>query len=115
MSLSTFRTYCRAGTEDIDVQIGWPIKASGEGEDWSCSYRIVGLGSEAIKVAVGIDPLQAMLLALTYISTTIYFSEEFASGKIVWEAGSTKSDLGLPIAENVRDQIAALRSLVDEV
>ena len=76
--------------------------------DWSCEYQVIGLDSEGLKTSYGVDGIQAFILALTYISTTLYFSDEFQSGMLTW-LGSR--DLGLPIAENVREDVEAIRSI----
>ena len=73
---------------------------------------IKGLGDSRIRKAVGGDQIQAIMLALTYLSTTLYFLNEYEEGKLIWEGGMSPSDLGLPIADSVKADVERLRAKV---
>lgn len=97
---------------ELRIMIDAPVRADENG-DWRCDYTIDGLDGSKIRTAIGIDPIQALTLALTYISTSLYFSDEYAKGKLSWEGGMSRSDLGLPVAEIARPDVQQLRDKVD--
>lgn len=74
--------------------------------DWACEYQIEGIGSGKTRKSYGVDGIQAFWLALTYVSTTLYFSEEFKTGKLTWLG---KRELGLPIADSARYEIEQMK------
>src|SRR5260221_3164938 len=83
-------------TQTVTVNIGKPKKFRG-GHDYYCPYRITGIGQEKIKYAGGVDPVQALHLALMKIGTELYTSKEAKAGRLRWDGGSTKGDLGFPV------------------
>ncbi len=76
-------------------------------DDWQCVYRVIGLGTLEPTKVMGADAIQAFTLALTFASTALYFSEEYEKGELAWEGGISIADLGLPVAEIVRDEVEA--------
>ncbi|CAN0455316.1 unnamed protein product, partial [Ectocarpus fasciculatus] len=94
---------------EVRLFVGAPVRAEDAHEDWHCDYKIDGLGSAKVRRAVGVDPIQAITLALTYLSTTLYFSDDYKEGKLSWDNGMTPADLGLPIADNVSADVHRLR------
>jgi hypothetical protein len=97
---------------ELRLIVGKPIPTDDGNQDWQCDYKIEGLGNAKVRQAVGVDPIQAIMLALTYLSTTLYFSDEYKDGKLSWLGGS---DLGLPIAEIVQADVERLRAKVDSL
>ncbi len=47
--------------------------------------------------------MQALLLALKRVGADLYTSAEAKAGLLTWEAGSSKSDLGFPVPDSIRD------------
>lgn len=115
MSESFERTLKHLDGHEIRLIVSNPTKAEdGEG-DWQCNYKIEGMGDCKIRKAVGGDQIQAIILALTYLSTTLYFSHEYNEGKLTWEGGMSPSDLGLPVADSVKADVERLREKVDSL
>ncbi|MHB8530524.1 MAG: DUF6968 family protein [Caulobacteraceae bacterium] len=70
-----------------------------------------GLGDGKDRKAFGIDSIQALMLALTQVSTNLYTSEDYERGDLVWEGG-LPGDLGLPTAAAVADMLRERRNRV---
>lgn len=98
---------------EVRLIVGKPIRTENGNGDWQCDYKIEGLGTAKVRRAVGGDQIQSIMLALTYISTTLHFSEEYKEGRLTWEGGVSPSDLGLPIAQSVKALVERLRAKVD--
>jgi hypothetical protein len=99
---------------EVEVFVGIPIQEGPNG-DWKCSYRICGIGSPRLKISMGGDGIQAFLLALIYVATTLYCSEEFENGELTWDGGMTISDLGFPVADTIREEIEAKKARVEQI
>lgn len=109
------RTLKHADGRELRLIVSQPTKTEDGNEDWRCEYKIEGLGNTRVRQATGVDQIQAIMLALTYLSTTLYFSEDYKVGKLVWEGGMTPSDLGLPVADSVKAEVERLRAEVDSL
>ncbi len=101
-------TLSRART--VTVTIGKPKKFRG-GNDYYCPYRITGIGQEQIGYAGGVDPVQALQHTLMKIGTDLYTSKEAKTGRLRWDAGSTKGDLGFPVPNAIRDLVPGTSTL----
>jgi hypothetical protein len=105
------RIYRTNADKIVTVRVGIPIRIENTANDWACAYQIDGLGDGRIRKAFGVDSIQAMILALTYVSTSLYTSEEYKHGNLAWDGGR---DLGLPAAvaiqEFLQEQKNSLRS-----
>jgi uncharacterized protein DUF6968 len=99
-----FREFFGPNGTRIRINVSNVIKDDSSG-DWKCEYWIEGLGSTGKKVSYGIDPIQAIYLALTYLSTKLYCSDEFKLGLITWGGGENEFDLGLPIARTIQEDV----------
>lgn len=86
----------------VTITIGKPEKFP-DAEDYYCPYQIVGIGSEHVRHAGGIDAVQALELALKMIGADLYTSQEAQAGVLSWNAGSKKGDLGVPVPDVLRD------------
>ena len=84
----------------VTVIVGIPQK---HGDDSVCIYKIVGIGDECVRHAMGIDALQALQLALKAIGTDLYTSEEAKAGVLSWEGELVKGDLGFPVPDIIKD------------
>jgi hypothetical protein len=59
-----------------------PVRATVR--DWSCSFRIVGFEPDIEKKAFGVDSLQALLLAVRMLHSTLQYEEKTRKGKFGW-------------------------------
>ena len=92
-------------TSKVTVLIGKPLRLpiEREWEDWRCPYQKLGGGDDRVRCAYGIDPVQALFLALQMIGAELYCSEEYKAGRLDWDCGKVKGDLGFPVADIIRD------------
>ena len=88
--------------QKVQVLIGKPEMLPGS-EDWYCPYQSVGIGSGKVRYAIGVDPVQALVLSLSMLGAELYCSSEYEAGRLSWECGAVKGDLGLPVSQNIRD------------
>ncbi|MGY2082518.1 DUF6968 family protein [Blastococcus sp. SYSU DS0539] len=72
----------------VSVRIGAPVPDPLPGGDWCCPHRIDGLGDDAVRVAFGVDSLQALLLSVHSLRLTLAQRAEAAGVALDW--------LGLP-------------------
>jgi len=79
----------------VTIVIGKPRKFR-KGPDYFCPYRILGMDDKMVHYTGGVDPVQAFQLALRQLASHLHSSKEAKAGKLSWEAGSTKRDLGFP-------------------
>ncbi len=73
----------------IKVTIGKPIQLADR--EWTCPYRISGLGDDAIYQVNGLDAIQAIKCAFTVIDGILKGSEPFQNGRLKWNGDN---DLG---------------------
>lgn len=99
------RHYTGRDGRSIELVVGQPEP---DGNDWCCAVRVDGKASKAM----GVDPIQAILLALTIAATRLYCSDEYPRGELTWMGGA---DLGLPIADSIRVDVEAARVEVARV
>jgi hypothetical protein len=90
------------GEQMVQILIGKPERLP-DHDDWYCSHQIVGIGSGEVKRIWGVDSVQALVLSLQMVGAQLYCSAEYAAGRLSWECGAVKGDLGLPVPENIRD------------
>lgn len=76
------------------VLLGKPKQLPGH-EDYYCPYQIKGAGSEKVRYAGGVDPFQALQLALSALGVELEVLNKELGGKLRWECG-TKGGLGFP-------------------
>lgn len=62
-------------TGKVTVLIGKPQQFPG-GDDWYCPHQKLGIGSGKVKYAGGVDPVQALVLALSMLGAELYCSRE---------------------------------------
>ena len=90
------------GKRTVTVLIGKPQQLP-DGEDWYCPHQKVGIGSGTVKCAIGIDPVQALALALSMVGAELYCSAEYEAGRLRWDCGRVEGDLGFPVPPNIQD------------
>ena len=98
------RVLTRSKGQKVTVTIGKPRKFRNE-SDYYCPFQIMGIGDEQVRYSGGVDTVQALQLALEQIGTRLYSSEEARTGKLSWDGGSTKGDLGFPVPDVIRDLV----------
>lgn len=77
-----------------------------DGNAWSCQYEIGWPGETRRSEAVGIDSVQALVLALQKIGTEIYTSDFHKSGTLDWDSAATNAawrGYGFPVPGKMRD------------
>lgn len=89
-------------TGKVTVLIGRP-QQSPSTDDWYCPYQKLGIGPNKVKYAAGVDSVQALILALSMLGAELYCSQEYEAGRLDWECGAVKGDLGFPVPPNIQD------------
>lgn len=90
------------GTQNVRVLIGTPKQQTGD-DNWYCPYQTDGIGSGRVGISYGVDPIQALVLALSMVGAELYCSKEYEAGRLSWDCGAVKGDLGFPVPESIRD------------
>jgi hypothetical protein len=89
------------GNRKVTVLIGKPQQLADI--DWYCPYQKVGIGSGKVMRAEGVDTVQALILALWMVGAELYCSDEYRAGRLTWDCGAVKGDLGFPVPPNIQD------------
>lgn len=87
----TLRLNCDGGERSVVVTIFMPEP---HGDDYICRFLIDGINCTSVPGAKGVDPIQAIILALTIIGAALYTSAEYTNGRLRWLDDS--DDLGFP-------------------
>ena len=90
--------------QKVEVLIGKPERCQ-DGVDWYCPYQKIGIGSGRVMRAQGVDAVQALVLALTMLGAELYCSKEYEAGRLSWDCGAVKGDLGIPVPPNIQDLV----------
>jgi hypothetical protein len=77
------------------VTFATPIRVPGS-TDYICHYRIEGLSCAGTRMAMGVDAVQALFLALANAASTLYSCEEHKAGRLTH---LDEKNLGLPAYE----------------
>lgn len=91
-------------SQKVEVLIGKPEPCP-DGIDWYCPHQTVGVGSGRVRYAIGVDAVQALVLALSMVGAELYTSDEYEAHRLNWDGGSVKGDLGFPVPPNIRDAL----------
>ena len=78
----------------ITVRIGRPRPFPAPPDDYFVPYQIVGIGSEGVHYAAGVDAVQALQLVMQVIGDHLAALNRARGGGISWDAGQTNGDLG---------------------
>ena len=90
----------------IRVVLGKPQRGPGGSDDdlILCPYQILGIGDEKVRSAGGVDPVQALQLAMGMIGSELYFKlNRQYGGKLRWEGGKD-GDLGFPVPPGLEQE-----------
>ncbi len=79
---------------EVLVLLGKPQQLP-DHSDYYCPYQIKGVGSEKVRYVCGVDPFQALLLALSSIGVELEVFNKELGGKLRWECGEKKG-VGIP-------------------
>ncbi len=90
------------GATAVRVLIGAPKQRINR-DDWYCPYQTDGIGSGRVGISYGVDSVQALVLALSMVGAELYCSREYEAGRLSWDCGAVKGDLGFPVPESIRD------------
>ena len=72
-------------------------------KDWGCRYTIGWPNGVEARTAYGIDGVQALVLTLQSIGTSLYFSDYHKSGRLKW--GDPNDGYGFPVPKDARDML----------
>ena len=86
-------------TQRTEIRIFAPER--GQHGDWSCRYEVDWPDGTYRKDIWGLDPVQALVLALQEIGDDIYCSEYHRAGTIRWEKAG--DGYGFPVSSTTRD------------
>ena len=100
MIIATRSLFLRAENRDIEIpiRIHAPEKAR---VDWMCRFDIGWPEGKAERWGGGVDPIQALVMALQMIGVEIYASRYHELGNLRWLA--TGQGYGFPVSHNARD------------
>ena len=73
------------------------------GKDWGCRYTIGWPNGVEARTGYGIDAVQALVLTLQSIGTSLYSSDYHKSGRLKW--GDPNDGYGFPVPKNARDML----------
>ena len=95
-----------SGDRTVRVSIGMP-RLYDTGPSYFCPIEIIGPITNTRKRAGGVDPVQALYLALQLIGTDLLFTPERKAGQLSWLG---QMDLGFPLPGTVE----GLRNAIPE-
>ena len=76
------------GVRDVRVRLGrprpWPESLA---SDWMCTYQVLGLGDERVGRVIGVDGLQALLLAAHFLPAELTARAKNEGGVCRWLGG----------------------------
>jgi hypothetical protein len=89
---------------DPDGRVSVPIHIHApepKDRSWTCCYEIHWPHGAWVHEAVGLDAVQALLIAHQLIGTTIYTSPYHQSGRLVWTRPG--EGYGFPVPSNIQE------------
>jgi hypothetical protein len=86
------------GASDVTVRLHAPEAAR---TDWVCRYEIGWPEGPIERYGMGIDAVQALLIALQMIGAELYTSDHHNAGRLQWLAPG--GGYGFPVANVIRD------------
>ena len=85
----------------LSIAFSKPVRVRGSA-DYVCFYEISGGSKAGLRRAVGVDSIQALVLAFTNAATMLYTSEEYKAGRLTHR---TDENLGLPTFASLSDLV----------
>jgi hypothetical protein len=83
---------------EVLVLLGKPQKLP-DHPDYYCPYQIKGAGDEKVRYVCGIDPFQALQLALSTLGVELEVLNKELGGRLRWECDAS-GGLGFPSDSN---------------
>jgi hypothetical protein len=79
----------------VVVKLGAPQQGCDRPDDWFCPWQIVGVGSEKVMYAAGVDAFHVFQLVMGMIGVTLHCEAERAGLRMYW-LDEADSDIGFP-------------------
>jgi hypothetical protein len=84
----------KGASPEVLVLLGKPQKLP-DHSDYYCAYQIKGAGDEKVRYTCGVDPFQALQLALSTLGVELEVLNKELGGRLRWECDSA-GELGFP-------------------
>lgn len=94
----TLRLRRADGDVEIPVRVYAPEQTD---RTWGCRYEIAWPDRTKAVTALGVDSMQALILALEMIGAELYTSSQHQAGELVFERPG--GGYGFPVAPSLRD------------
>src|SRR5437588_11108363 len=108
----------------VTVKFGRPVRSPRpeSGDPWWCPVAIAGLGKRRLNPIAGEDSLQALVLALEFVTRLLPFEAERAGARLEWLgererlvfANTLSSGLAARALQNLVDGLAAVVSVLED-
>ncbi len=85
----------------VEIEIFAPTKSPHREDEFMCSFRVKSPISDRTETVYGIDPLQAVLLALGYLEFILHSVESTSGMSLAWDGGAHQ-DFGIRIPKFLR-------------
>lgn len=79
----------------VSVFVGEP-RQSPDSSGYQCPFQFIGIGNQKTQLAAGCDSIQALQTALILIAAGLQHLNNEIGGKLTWEGGGQKGELGFP-------------------
>ncbi len=76
---------------EVVVRVGRPVRDPLPGGDWLCPIQIAGMYGDAVRVAYGVDAVQALILAFQMLDADLRAGQRAAGRALLW---LEQTDLG---------------------
>jgi len=90
----------------IEIRLYQPIPFE---KDWGCRYEIDWPEGSKVRMAYGLDALQALIIALKLIGSELYTSTYHADQLL--RAYDKEEGYGFPVPSNMRDMLIGVDAL----
>lgn len=100
-AIATRKLNVKEQDRDIEVEIRL-FEPQPENDAWACRYEIDWPSGLKSGNAMGVDAIQAMLLALQKIGIILYTSDYHRNAQLTWPSAAG-GGYGFPVPSNVRD------------
>ena len=79
----------------VSVFVGTP-QPTPDSSAYHCPFQVIGIGSQKTQLAHGSDSIQALQSAMILIAARLNNLNSELNGRLRWEGGGAKGDLGFP-------------------
>ena len=79
----------------VSVFLGTP-QPTPDSSGYHCPFQVIGIGSQKTQLAHGRDSVQALQSAMILIAARLNNLNSELNGRLRWDGGSGKGDLGFP-------------------